>query len=67
MPGNIYFVPEFAGRRGGGGGGGGGDCAEFTPLALFKGSDGTYNKAEIRALTLAQIQDRITAGWAMAG
>ncbi|XP_023323071.1 uncharacterized protein LOC111697336 [Eurytemora carolleeae] len=41
----------------------GGDCMEFSPLQVFKESDGSYNKENINSLTLAQIQDKINTVW----
>ena len=45
----------------------GGDCMEFSPLQVFKESDGSYNKENINSLTLAQIQDKINIGWGRTG
>ena len=40
---------------------------EFSPLQVFKESDGSYNKENINSLTLAQILDKINTGWGRTG
>ena len=47
--------------------GGGGGCAELSLLQLFKGTDGSYSRTEIEALTVDQLLDKVNSRAAEVG